>query len=162
MPPASADLATAWAFLEEGTCLRIGSVFLMVRRCLTEPIVDICILSGVDHIMTRWARWTSVCMLQLMILPIGLRRVCITRNICHFTRLRITIVRRHECMGLSIRACLVEEVGVLNSHEFSSSCSDHHPPFEIAGANLMGSDLYNHLIRYFNQHLVGLRDVCHI
>jgi cullin 1 len=29
----------------------------------------------------------------------------------------------------------------------------------IAGANLMGSDLYNHLIRYFNSHLVVLRDV---
>ena len=28
-----------------------------------------------------------------------------------------------------------------------------------AGANLMGSDLYNHLIRYFNTHLIGLKAV---
>ena len=30
---------------------------------------------------------------------------------------------------------------------------------EPAGANLMGSDLYNNLIRYFVTHLKGLRDV---
>lgn len=29
----------------------------------------------------------------------------------------------------------------------------------LAGANLMGSDLYNNLIRYFVQHLRQLRDV---
>jgi hypothetical protein len=29
----------------------------------------------------------------------------------------------------------------------------------LAGANLMGSDLYNNLIRYFTQHLRHLRDV---
>ncbi len=127
-----------------------------------EHIVDICMLSGVDHIMTRWARLALFCMLQLMMLPTGLRRVCITRNICLFTRLRITIARRHECTGLSIRACLAEEVGVLDFRGISSSCSDQDLPFKIAGANLMGSDLYNHLIRYFNQHLVGLREVCHI
>jgi len=28
-----------------------------------------------------------------------------------------------------------------------------------AGANLMGSDLYNHLIRYFAVHLKSLREV---
>lgn len=28
-----------------------------------------------------------------------------------------------------------------------------------AGANLVGSDLYNNLIRYFVQHLKGLKDV---
>jgi len=28
-----------------------------------------------------------------------------------------------------------------------------------AGANLMGSDLYNHLIRYFSVHLKSLREV---
>jgi cullin 1 len=31
-----------------------------------------------------------------------------------------------------------------------------YPP---AGANLMGSDLYNSLVRYFVQHLRHLRDV---
>ena len=30
---------------------------------------------------------------------------------------------------------------------------------DIAGANLMGSDLYNNLIRYFVEHLRGLREV---
>ena len=29
----------------------------------------------------------------------------------------------------------------------------------LAGANLMGSDLYNSLVRYFIQHLRHLRDV---
>lgn len=29
----------------------------------------------------------------------------------------------------------------------------------VAGANLMGSDLYNNLIRYFVTHLKGLREV---
>lgn len=29
----------------------------------------------------------------------------------------------------------------------------------LAGANLMGSDLYNHLIRYFVAHLKELKDV---
>lgn len=29
-----------------------------------------------------------------------------------------------------------------------------------AGANLMGSDLYNNLIRYFVGHLTELRNVC--
>jgi hypothetical protein len=29
----------------------------------------------------------------------------------------------------------------------------------LAGANLMGSDLYNSLVRYFVQHLRHLRDV---
>jgi hypothetical protein len=31
--------------------------------------------------------------------------------------------------------------------------------FPPAGANLMGSDLYNSLVRYFVQHLRHLRDV---
>jgi cullin 1 len=32
-------------------------------------------------------------------------------------------------------------------------------PLAPAGANLMGSDLYNNLTRYFSQHLRSLRDV---
>lgn len=34
--------------------------------------------------------------------------------------------------------------------------TDHAKP---AGANLMGSDLYNNLIRYFVTHLKGLKEV---
>lgn len=33
--------------------------------------------------------------------------------------------------------------------------------YSPAGANLMGSDLYNSLVRYFVQHLRHLRDVRH-
>lgn len=90
MPPASADLATTWAFLEE----------------------------GVDHIMTRFKE--GVHYQKYMSL------YTVAYNYC-------TSSRMHGSLDQS----------VLGGR---------------TGANLMGSDLYNHLIRYFNQHLVGLRD----
>ena len=40
--------------------------------------------------------------------------------------------------------------------EMSNALADPWPN-PIAGANLIGSDLYNHLIRYFVEHLKGLR-----
>jgi hypothetical protein len=59
-------------------------------------------------------------------------------------------------MGLLRRLVLVVEVSLLNERcgyalRTRSTCT--------AGANLMGSDLYNNLIRYFITHLKSLRDV---
>ncbi|KIM65778.1 hypothetical protein SCLCIDRAFT_1211764 [Scleroderma citrinum Foug A] len=91
MPPASADLATTWAFLEE----------------------------GVDHIMTKLQ--TGVSYSKYM----GLYTVAY--NYCTSSRMH----------------------GAVDSNLGSGSRT---------GANLMGSDLYNNLIRYFVAHLKGLRE----
>ncbi|KAH7921900.1 Cullin-domain-containing protein [Leucogyrophana mollusca] len=90
MPPATADLATTWAFLEE----------------------------GVDHIMTKLQ--TGVSYSKYMSL------YTVAYNYCTSSRMHGT----PESIGASSRT----------------------------GANLMGSDLYNNLIRYFITHLKGLRD----
>ncbi|KAG1716055.1 hypothetical protein ID866_1081, partial [Astraeus odoratus] len=90
MPPASADLATTWAFLEE----------------------------GVDHIMTKLQ--TGVSYSKYM----GLYTVAY--NYCTSSRMQ----------------------GIGDSVGTSSR----------TGANLMGSDLYNNLIRYFITHLKGLKE----
>lgn len=45
------------------------------------------------------------------------------------------------------------------SLEIRFSCLSCKPDSCVAGANLMGSDLYNNLIRYFVTHLKGLREV---
>ncbi|KAH7913416.1 Cullin [Hygrophoropsis aurantiaca] len=90
MPPATADLATTWAFLEE----------------------------GVDHIMTKLQ--TGVSYSKYMSL------YTVAYNYCTSSRMHGT----PENLGASSRT----------------------------GANLMGSDLYNNLIRYFITHLKGLRD----
>ncbi|KAL4073151.1 Cullin [Scleroderma yunnanense] len=91
MPPASADLATTWAFLEE----------------------------GVDHIMTKLQ--TGVSYSKYM----GLYTVAY--NYC-------TSSRMHGGPDTSIGSA------------------------SRTGANLMGSDLYNNLIRYFVAHLKGLKE----
>ncbi|OJA16832.1 hypothetical protein AZE42_03636 [Rhizopogon vesiculosus] len=91
MPPASADLATTWAFLEE----------------------------GVDHIMTKLQ--TGVSYSKYMSL------YTVAYNYC-------TSSRMHNTTGDGV-----------------SSGSR-------TGANLMGSDLYNNLIRYFIVHLKQLKD----
>ncbi|KAG1906467.1 Cullin-domain-containing protein [Suillus fuscotomentosus] len=85
MPPASADLATTWAFLEE----------------------------GVDHIMTK---------LQ-------------------------TGVSYSKYMSLYTVA-----------YNYCTSSRMHNTYYRYSGANLMGSDLYNNLIRYFITHLKLLKD----
>ncbi|OAX36664.1 Cullin-domain-containing protein, partial [Rhizopogon vinicolor AM-OR11-026] len=91
MPPASADLATTWAFLEE----------------------------GVDHIMTKLQ--TGVSYSKYMSL------YTVAYNYC-------TSSRMHSTTG----------DGVSSGNR--------------TGANLMGSDLYNNLIRYFIVHLKQLKD----
>jgi hypothetical protein len=55
---------------------------------------------------------------------------------------------------------LVQAVGV--SVISIDECPEIRPQtdFAVAGANLMGSDLYNNLIRYFIVHLKNLKDVC--
>ncbi|KAF8582805.1 Cullin-domain-containing protein [Ramaria rubella] len=90
MPPANSDLATTWAFLED----------------------------GVDHIMTKLH--TGVSYSKYMSL------YTVSYNYCTSSRMHGSM----EQPGLGGRT----------------------------GANLMGSDLYNNLIRYFVDHLKGLRD----
>ncbi|KAF7982936.1 hypothetical protein HWV62_3733 [Athelia sp. TMB] len=90
MPPSTADLATTWAFLEE----------------------------GVDHIMTKLQ--TGVSYSKYMSL------YTVAYNYCTSSRMHGTT----ESVGSGSRT----------------------------GANLMGSDLYNNLIRYFISHLKTLRD----
>lgn len=80
MPPANADIATAWAFLEE----------------------------GIDHIMTQ--RDTDLS---------------------------------------------YEKFWALYTVQYNYCTSSH----SSTGNNLIGSDLYNSLVRYFVQHLQHLRDV---
>ncbi|KAG1774835.1 Cullin-domain-containing protein [Suillus placidus] len=91
MPPASADLATTWAFLEE----------------------------GVDHIMTKLQ--TGVSYSKYMSL------YTVAYNYCTSSRMHNTTT---DTVGQGSRT----------------------------GANLMGSDLYNNLIRYFITHLKLLKD----
>ncbi|KII86882.1 hypothetical protein PLICRDRAFT_55777 [Plicaturopsis crispa FD-325 SS-3] len=91
MPPSNADLATTWAFLEE----------------------------GVDHIMTKLQ--TGVSYSKYMSL------YTVAYNYCTSSRMHGS---GHEQVTMGGRT----------------------------GANLMGSDLYNNLIRYFIAHLQGLRD----
>ncbi|EPQ51002.1 Cullin-domain-containing protein [Gloeophyllum trabeum ATCC 11539] len=91
MPPANADLATTWAFLEE----------------------------GVDHIMTKLQ--TGVSYSKYM----GLYTVAY--NYCTSSRMHSSTT----------------EAGAIGGR---------------TGANLMGADLYNNLIRYFVSHLKGLRE----
>ncbi|KAJ3755967.1 Cullin [Lentinula raphanica] len=93
MPSATADLATTWAFLEE----------------------------GVDHIMTKLQ--TGVSYSKYMSLYTVAYNYCISSKINNSTS-------ETGLGGLGNRT----------------------------GANLMGSDLYNHLIRYFVIHLKQLRD----
>ncbi|TFK40615.1 Cullin [Crucibulum laeve] len=90
MPPATADLATTWAFLED----------------------------GVDHIMTKLQ--TGVSYSKYMSL------YTVAYNYCTSSKMHGS----SEVMGMGNRT----------------------------GANLMGSDLYNNLIRYFVTHLKTLRE----
>ncbi|EIW80941.1 Cullin-domain-containing protein [Coniophora puteana RWD-64-598 SS2] len=91
MPPATADLTTTWAFLEE----------------------------GVDHIMTKLQ--TGVSYSKYMSL------YTVAYNYCTSSRMHGTT-------------------------DAGSGASNR------TGANLMGSDLYNNLIRYFITHLKLLKD----
>ncbi|KAI0366592.1 Cullin-domain-containing protein [Pilatotrama ljubarskyi] len=91
MPPANADLATTWAYLEE----------------------------GVDHIMTKLQ--TGVSYSKYMSL------YTVSYNYCTSSKMHGT----------------AEQAGGGIGHR--------------TGANLMGSDLYNNLIRYFVNHLKTLR-----
>ncbi|KAJ3517434.1 hypothetical protein NLJ89_g499 [Agrocybe chaxingu] len=88
MPPASADLATTWAFLEE----------------------------GVDHIMTK--------------LQTGY--------------MSLYTVAYNYCTSSKMHGSSTESIGTGLGGR--------------SGANLMGSDLYHNLIRYFVTHLKGLRE----
>ncbi|KAI0301153.1 Cullin-domain-containing protein [Multifurca ochricompacta] len=91
MPAPTADLATTWAFLEE----------------------------GVDHIMTKLQ--TGVSYSKYMSL------YTVAYNYCTSSKMPTNTSSEQSVAGRS-------------------------------GANLMGSDLYNNLIRYFVQHLRHLRD----
>ncbi|KIP06829.1 hypothetical protein PHLGIDRAFT_72117 [Phlebiopsis gigantea 11061_1 CR5-6] len=90
MPPPNADLATTWAYLEE----------------------------GVDHIMTKLQ--TGVSYSKYMSL------YTVSYNYCTSSKMHNT--------------------------------GDSSSLGQRTGANLMGSDLYNNLIRYFVQHLKSLRE----
>ncbi|ESK95046.1 hypothetical protein Moror_13936 [Moniliophthora roreri MCA 2997] len=91
MPPPTADLATTWAFLEE----------------------------GVDHIMTK-----------------------LQTGVSYSKYMSLYTVAYNYCTSPKISSAMSEGVGIGNR----------------AGANLMGSDLYNNLIRYFVTHLKAIRD----
>ena len=109
MPPPNADLATTWAYLEE----------------------------GVDHIMTKLQ--TGVSYSKYMSL------YTVSYNYCTSSKMHGT---GDQAGGMGHR---------------SESLLVHWTPMFIdltaAGANLMGSDLYNNLIRYFVNHLKTLRTV---
>ncbi|KAF8550830.1 Cullin-domain-containing protein [Imleria badia] len=91
MPPASADLATTWAFLEE----------------------------GVDHIMTK-----------------------LQTGVSYSKYMSLYTVAYNYCTSSRMHGAPDSAVGSGNR----------------TGANLMGSDLYNNLIRYFVTHLKGLKE----
>ncbi|KAF8221049.1 Cullin-domain-containing protein [Tricholoma matsutake] len=91
MPPASADLPTTWAFLEE----------------------------GVDHIMTK-----------------------LQTGVSYSKYMSLYTVAYNYC----------------TSSKMHGSSSDSLSMGNRTGANLMGSDLYNNLIRYFVAHLKSLRE----
>ncbi|OBZ68755.1 Cullin-1 [Grifola frondosa] len=90
MPPQNADLATTWAYLEE----------------------------GVDHIMTK-----------------------LQTGVSYSKYMSLYTVSYNYCTSSKMHGA--GEVGSGLSHR--------------TGANLMGSDLYNNLIRYFVTHLKALR-----
>ncbi|KAF5315363.1 hypothetical protein D9619_007309 [Psilocybe cf. subviscida] len=91
MPSASADLATTWAFLED----------------------------GVDHIMTK-----------------------LQTGVSYSKYMSLYTVAYNYCTSSKMHGATTESIGMGGR----------------SGANLMGSDLYNNLIRYFVNHLKGLRD----
>jgi len=108
MPPATADLATTWAFLEE----------------------------GVDHIMTKLH--TGVSYTKYMNL------YTVSYNYCTSSKMHSTTSSEQSVAGRCISFSLPARLLLT---------------YAPAGANLMGSDLYNSLVRYFVQHLRHLRDV---
>ncbi|KAF5382559.1 hypothetical protein D9615_002947 [Tricholomella constricta] len=91
MPPATADLQTTWAFLEE----------------------------GVDHIMTK-----------------------LQTGVSYSKYMALYTVAYNYCTSSKMHGSGTESLGIGNR----------------TGANLMGSDLYNNLIRYFVTHLKSLRE----
>ncbi|KAI0055375.1 Cullin-domain-containing protein [Artomyces pyxidatus] len=91
MPAATADLATTWAFLEE----------------------------GVDHIMTK-----------------------LQTGVSYSKYMSLYTVAYNYCTSSKMPANSTSEISTPGR----------------TGANLMGSDLYNNLIRYFVQHLRTMRD----
>ena len=109
MPPATADLATTWAFLEE----------------------------GVDHIMTKLHTGVSY-----------------TKYMNYVHQSLTTTARHQKCTALPHPSSLWQ--GDVSPFSLPALLLLIYPP---AGANLMGSDLYNSLVRYFVQHLRHLRDV---
>lgn len=70
MPPASADLTTTWAFLEE----------------------------GVDHIMTKLQTGVSYSKVFILYMLSLCFVSTMDRSICHYTQLRITIALPPRCM----------------------------------------------------------------
>ncbi|KAF8073803.1 Cullin [Lyophyllum atratum] len=91
MPPATADLPTTWAFLEE----------------------------GVDHIMTK-----------------------LQTGVSYSKYMSLYTVAYNYCTSSKMHGHTSDSLSIGNR----------------TGANLMGSDLYNNLIRYFVTHLKSLRE----
>jgi len=91
MPPATADLQTTWAFLEE----------------------------GVDHIMTK-----------------------LQTGVSYSKYMSLYTVAYNYCTSSKMHGHTSDSLSIGNR----------------TGANLMGSDLYNNLIRYFVTHLKSLRE----
>ncbi|KAH9890030.1 Cullin-domain-containing protein [Cubamyces lactineus] len=92
IPPASADLATTWAYLEE----------------------------GVDHIMTK-----------------------LQTGVSYTKYMNLYTVSYNYCTSSKMQGAAGDQPGGGIGHR--------------TGANLMGSDLYNNLIRYFVNHLKTLK-----
>ncbi|KAI0662263.1 Cullin-domain-containing protein [Cubamyces menziesii] len=92
IPPASADLATTWAYLEE----------------------------GVDHIMTK-----------------------LQTGVSYTKYMNLYTVSYNYCTSSKMQGTAGDQPGGGIGHR--------------TGANLMGSDLYNNLIRYFVNHLKTLK-----
>ena len=109
MPPPNADLATTWAYLEE----------------------------GVDHIMTK-----------------------LQTGVSYSKYMSLYTVSYNYCTSSKMHGSGDQAGGM--GHRSTCSVLPHTPMFidlTAAGANLMGSDLYNNLIRYFVNHLKALRTV---
>lgn len=107
---------------------------------------------GVDHIMTKLQTGVSYSKVRERNRPDPFRTNDLSST-CHCIQSPTTIVRPPSSQS-SLLMVLVQEIAVCHCaalHFVSNACIDR--------ANYVGSDIYNHLTRYFVSHLKSLREV---